>query len=219
LHLDQIGRVLRPAWSCPAFTEPYQARTTEHDMTSAMKRRANRQNAHASTGPRSQTGKARAAGNARRHGLAIPLWFDRRYSVEIERLARQNLSSFPNPSPQLLVHARRLAQAQLDFVRASEVRRTLLRPIIDSEAGYWPRQRKNMPRVATTVIRKRSQRLLRICHMRPTIEKVQLVLSDSAKQLYGIERHEWRALARLRRAIQDFDTVCVLEAVSQKRGD
>jgi hypothetical protein len=55
--------------------------------------------------------------------------------------------------------------------------------------------------------------------MRPTTEKVQLVLSDSAKQLYGIERHERRSLGRLRRAIQDFDTVCVLEAVSNKQSD
>jgi hypothetical protein len=196
-----------------------QATTTEHDMTSEIKRRANHQNAQASTGPRSQTGKARAAGNARRHGLAIPIWFDRRYSAEIDRLARQHVNSFPNPSLQLLAHARRLAQAQLDFVRACEVRRALLQPIIDSEAGYWPRQRKNMPRMATAVIRKRSQRLLRICHTRPTVEKVQLVLSDSAKQLNGIERHEGRALARLNRAIQDFDTVCVLDAVSKTRSD
>lgn len=183
-------------------------------MTSEKKQQANRRNAHASTGPRSRAGKARAARNARRHGLAIPLWFDGRYAAEAERLARQHVSPFPNPSPQLLVYARRLAQAQLDFVRAWEVRRTLLQPIIDRETGYWPRQRKNMPRMATAVIRKRSQRLLRICHTRPTIEKVQLVLSDSAKQLRGIERHERRTLARLNRAIQDFDTLCVLEVVS-----
>ncbi len=111
-----------------------------------------------------------------------------------------------------MTQARRLAQAQLEFVRACEVRRALLRPIIDRDAEYWPRQRENVGRVAT-------QRLLRICHTRPTVEKVQLVLSDSAKQLNGIERHERRALARLRRALQDFDTVCVLEVVAFKRGD
>ncbi len=181
-------------------------------MTTEKKRRSNRRNAQASTGPRSQAGKARAAGNARRHGLAIPLWFDGCFSAEVERLARQNVSSFPSPSPQLVTQARRLAQAQLEFVRACEVRRALLRPIIDRDAEYWPRQRENVGRVAT-------QRLLRICHTRPTVEKVQLVLSDSAKQLNGIERHERRALARLRRALQDFDTVCVLEVVAFKRGD
>ena len=85
-----------------------QATTKRDDMTSEMKKVANRQNAQASTGPRSQAGKARAAANARRHGLAIPPWFDRRYSAEVERVARQNASSFPNPRPQLLAHARRL---------------------------------------------------------------------------------------------------------------
>lgn len=183
-------------------------------MSSELKQRANRRNARASTGPRSKAGKARTAANARRHGLAIPVWFDGRYSTEVERLARQNVSSFPNPSPQLLAHARRLAQAQLDFLRACEVRRELLRPMIDGEAGYWPRQVKNMPRIATVVIRKRSQRLLRICHAWPTVEKLELVLSDSARQLNGIERHERRALARLNRAMRDFDTACVLEVVS-----
>jgi hypothetical protein len=192
-----------------------QATPKRDDMTSEMKRRANRQNARASTGPRSQAGKARVAANARRHGLSIPPWFDQGYPAEIERLARLNVRSFSSPSPQLLAQSRRLAQAQLDFVRACEVRRTILQPIIDSEAGYWPRKRKNMPRVATAVIRKRSQRLLRICHMRPTVEKVELVLSDSAKQLNGIERHEQRALGRLNRAIQNFDAACVLEAVSK----
>jgi hypothetical protein len=188
-------------------------------LTSEMKRRANRQNARASSGPRSAAGKARVAANVRRHGLTIPLWFDQRYSTEIERLARRNLGRFLNPSPQLRADARRLAQAQLEFIRACAARRTLLQPIIDSEALYSPRKRKNMWRLGGFMLRKRSRRLLLICGNLPTVEKLQLVLSDSAKQLDGIERQERRALGRLSRAIQDFDTVCVLEAVSNKRSD
>jgi hypothetical protein len=69
------------------------------------------------------------------------------------------------------------------------------------------------------MIRKRSRRLLLICGNSPTVEKLQLVLSDSAKQLDGIERQERRALGRLSRAMQDFDTACVLEAVSKKQSD
>jgi hypothetical protein len=188
-------------------------------LTSEMKQRANRQNARASTGPRSPAGKARAAANARRHGLAIPIWFDRGYSADIERLTRHNVSSLASPSPQLLAHARRLAQAQLDFVRACKVRRTMLQPIIDHEAVYSPRKRKNWPRVSGAVIRKRSRRLLEICATSPTVEKLQLVLSDSAKQFAGIERHERRALARLSRAMQDFDAACVLETLSTRQRD
>ncbi len=189
-------------------------------MTSEMKQRTNRHNARASTGPRSLAGKARVAANARRHGLAIPIWFDQGYSAEIERLARHNISSFASPSPQLLAHAQRLAQAQLDFVRACAVRRAMLKPIID-QSVYSPRKGKNIPRIggAVAVIRKRSRRLLEICATSPTLEKLQLVLSDSAKQLAGIERHERRALARLSRALQNFDAACVLEAVSKTQSE
>lgn len=184
-------------------------------MTSEMKKRANCRNARASTGPRSLAGKARVRANARRHGLTIPLWFDQRYSAEIHRLARCNLGGFPNPSPQLLAEARRLAQAQLEFVRACATRRALLQPIIDSESLYSPRKRKNMWRLGGFMVRNRSQRLLQICGPGPTVEKLELALSDSAKQLAGIERLERRALGRLRRALQDFDAACVLEAVSK----
>jgi hypothetical protein len=188
-------------------------------VTSETKQRANRQNARASTGPRSAAGKARVAANARRHGLTIPLWFDHRYSTEIERLARRNLGQFLNPSPQLRAEARRLAQAELEFVRACAARRALLQPLIDSEAVYSPRKKKNMWRFGGAVMRRRSRRLFLISGNPPTVEKLQLVLSDSAKELAGIERQERRAFAHLRRALQDFDTVCVLEAVSKTQSE
>ena len=41
-------------------------------MTSDAKRQANRENAAKSTGPRTEEGKRRASGNARRHGLSRP---------------------------------------------------------------------------------------------------------------------------------------------------
>jgi hypothetical protein len=184
-------------------------------LTSERKQRANRQNARASTGPRSAAGKARVAANARRHGLTIPLWFDQRYFAELEQLARRNLGRLRDPSPQLRAAARRLAQAQLECVRVCGARRRLFQPLIDSEAEYSPRQRKNMWRFGGAVIRKRSRQLFLTCGNPPTVEKLQLVLSDSAKELAGIERQEHRAFARLRRALQDFDAACILEAVSK----
>jgi hypothetical protein len=98
-------------------------------------------------------------------------------------------------------------------------RRTLLQPVIDSEAVYSPRKAKNMWRFGGAVFRKRSRQPFLTCGNPPTVEKVQLVLSDSAKELAGIERQEHRAFARLRRALQDFDAACILEAVSKTESE
>jgi hypothetical protein len=57
-------------------------------MTSPAKLRANRRNARKSTGPRTAAGKARAARNARRHGLNLPVLADPTVTPEIESLAR-----------------------------------------------------------------------------------------------------------------------------------
>jgi hypothetical protein len=58
-------------------------------MASPNKLAANRANAHAGTGPRTAVGRARSAGNARRHGLNIPVLSDRWLSAEVEALAHE----------------------------------------------------------------------------------------------------------------------------------
>ena len=55
---------------------------------SAAKRAANRRNARRSTGPRTATGKARAARNARRHGLTVSPVTDPAFMREAAALAR-----------------------------------------------------------------------------------------------------------------------------------
>lgn len=57
-------------------------------MSAARRREANRANARASTGPKTRAGKARSAGNARRHGLSLPALRDPALSHEIVALAR-----------------------------------------------------------------------------------------------------------------------------------
>jgi hypothetical protein len=53
-------------------------------VTSARKIQANRSNARASTGPKTVRGRARAARNALRHGLSLPVYSDSVLSEEVD---------------------------------------------------------------------------------------------------------------------------------------
>ena len=92
-------------------------------MTSDRKARANRSNSQRSTGPKTAAGLARAAQNARRHGLAIPIFADPTFSAEIETLARHIA---PLGSPILADFARAIAAAHVDLMRARRARTALL---------------------------------------------------------------------------------------------
>jgi hypothetical protein len=180
-------------------------------MTSPRKFCANQNNARASTGPRTAVGKARAAANARRHGLTVPISLDPTLAREAERQARRIAGA--GASDCLLAQARRVAEAQIDLVRIRQWRRATIAPAL-TDVSYWPRQR-NITRVNS---RRPSRRLLEILHTGPTAEKLELVLADSAKQLELLDRYERRALARRRRAMEDFDTLRVLESLSAGDG-
>ena len=90
-------------------------------MASKRQIRANRANARASTGPKSAAGKARAARNALRHGLAIAVFDDARWVSEVEVLARRIAGE--NTDAELLSICRKVAQAQIDLHRIRDYRR------------------------------------------------------------------------------------------------
>jgi hypothetical protein len=92
-------------------------------MTSAARIAANRRNARASTGPRSSAGKARAAQNARRHGLAAAAAADPAWADAIEALTRAIAGAAADA--QRYERAHRIAAAQIDVVRARHARREL----------------------------------------------------------------------------------------------
>ena len=80
---------------------------------------ANRCNARASTGPRSAAGKARAAQNARRHGLSAAAR-DPVYDQEVVALAHRIVGD--EADGHRLALARRIAEAQVDLMRARRAR-------------------------------------------------------------------------------------------------
>ena len=93
-------------------------------MTSLRQRYANRLNARASAGPRTAAGKARAAQNARKHGLRVPALRDPEKTKNIAELARKLAG--PTADAQRFEAACRLAAAQIDILDIREERLPLL---------------------------------------------------------------------------------------------
>jgi hypothetical protein len=93
-------------------------------MISAARIAANRANAQKSTGPKTAAGKARVAGNARRHGLSLAVPGEACVQDEIAALARAIVGA--RDAPHLLPFAARIAAAQADLARIRRARGDLL---------------------------------------------------------------------------------------------
>jgi hypothetical protein len=170
-------------------------------MTSPRQQAANRNNARASTGPKTAAGRARLKHNARRHGLTSRNWFHGALANQAHALAHRIAGN--NASAAVLTAARRVAEAQLDVNRVRAARQRLIAPALSDE-GYWSQTRKSMP----------TRKMLALMHGPATPEKFIFVLSDVAGQLRALDRYEQRALRRRKRASEDLDTIRILEAVN-----
>jgi hypothetical protein len=93
-------------------------------MTSTRKINANRANASASTGPKTEQGKARSALNACRHGLNTPVTSNPVLAAKVEMLVREFVGTSRNPEIGEL--ARDVAEAQVDLMRVRWARHDLL---------------------------------------------------------------------------------------------
>ncbi|HLH90832.1 MAG TPA: hypothetical protein VKX28_20450 [Xanthobacteraceae bacterium] len=94
-------------------------------LLSAAKLAANRANAMKSTGPRTAAGKARAAQNARLHGLRAAVLADEGFTQEVKDLAR--LFAGEGAPQEVFALACRLAETHLTYSRIREIRLQVIR--------------------------------------------------------------------------------------------
>ena len=106
-------------------------------MTSECKIRANRANARASTGPRTTWGRTRAARNALRHALSLPVCSIPALSEEVQ--------SGPGANAETQALARRVAEAQIDLRRVRFARHQFLSDTLSNEYyGSYANLRKKL---------------------------------------------------------------------------
>jgi hypothetical protein len=165
-------------------------------MITPRKCRANQINSRASTGPKSAKGKARAAANAYRHGLAVPVWSDPELSLQADALARRIAD---DSGSQDLPLARSIAEAQIDLVRVRRARRERL--------AHWCSGLHALL-LMPDQIPDDGDLLQFFTDIKNVSRDVQLL----SRRLEKIDRYEKRAISRRNRAIDVFDASCLMQA-------
>jgi hypothetical protein len=105
-------------------------------MTSTRKLSSNRKNAQKSSGPKTDAGMHRAARNALKHGLAIPINTIPEFRKDIETLAL--MIAHAGGLKTVTELSRQAAEAQLDIFRIRKMRATILA----SEISYEERNQR-----------------------------------------------------------------------------
>jgi hypothetical protein len=148
-------------------------------MTSLAKIAANRTNAKLSTGPKSAIGRWRAAQNARRHGLGVPVLRDPVLAKEVTIVALQLMRNLGSVET-----AYAIAEAEIDLKRIREIKQTLLNRLSKNDRVIAKSERRSKPNLDFSAGEKHGART-----------------GGLLEQISRIDRYERRAIGRRQSAI------------------